>query len=190
MNPTSTLMTAEELLALNMPDKRTELVRGRLIVREPAGFRHGDVAARVLGAISIYLAADRLSQPSGRARGRVLAAETGFTLQRKPDTVRAPDVAYVREERCPTEALPGFAEFAPDLAVEVLLPSDRPGEVLAKIADWLTAGALLVWTIDPVRRIARVYRADGSESILAGDDVLEGEDVLPGFDVSVASLVD
>ena len=96
MNPVPMVMTADELLMLRMPGKRTELVRGRLVVREPAGFWHGDVAARVLVAISNYLAADRRSQASGVARGRVVAAETGFTLQQNPDTVRAPDVAYVK----------------------------------------------------------------------------------------------
>ena len=190
MNPAPMVMTADELLVLRMPDKRTELVRGRLVVREPAGFWHGDAAARVLVAISNYLAADRINQTSGVARGRVVAAETGFTLQRNPDTVRAPDVAYICAERLPSGAHVGFANFAPDLAVEVLSPSDRPGEVLAKVADWLTAGTLLVWTIDPERRRARVYRADGSDAVLGATDYLDGEDVLPGFRASVSELVD
>lgn len=190
MNPVPMVMTADELLMLRMPDKRTELVRGRLVVREPAGFWHGDVAARVLVAISNYLAADRRSQALGVARGRVVAAETGFTLQRNPDTVRAPDVAYICAERLPSGAHVGFADFAPDLAVEVLSPSDRPGEVLAKVADWLTAGTALVWTIDPERRRARVYRADGSDTMLHAADHLDGEDVLPGFRASVSELVD
>ena len=190
MIPAPMVMTADELLLLSMPDKRTELVRGRLVVREPAGFRHGDIAARVLVAISSYLATDRGSRTSGAARGRVVAAETGFTLQRNPDTVRAPDVAYVCAERLPSGALVGFADFAPDLAVEVLSPSDRPGEVLSKVADWLTAGTLLVWTIDPERRRAREYRADGSDVVLSAADYLDGEDVLPGFRVSVSELVD
>ena len=190
MIPAPMVMTADELLMLRMPDKRTELVRGRLLVREPAGFWHGDVAARALVAISNYLAADRSSQASGVACGRVVAAETGFTLQRNPDTVRAPDVAYIRAERLPSGAHVGFADFAPDLAVEVLSPSDRPGEVLAKVADWLTAGTVLVWTIDPERRRARVYRADGSDAVLGAADYLDGEDVLPGFRASVSELVD
>ena len=190
MIPAPMMMTADELRLLSMPDKRTELVRGRLVVREPAGFWHGDVAARVLVSISNYLAADRSSQASGVARGRVVAAETGFTLQRHPDTVRAPDVAYLCAERLPSGAHTGFADFAPDLAVEVLSPSDRPGEVLAKVADWLTAGTLLVWTIDPERRRARVYRADGSDTLLGAADHLDGENVLPGFRASISELVD
>lgn len=190
MLPAPTMMTADELLTLDMPHTRTELVRGRLVVREPAGWRHGDVAARVLVAISNYLAADRNRHASAVARGMVVAAETGFTLQRNPDTVRAPDVAYVRADRLPSGSHTGFAEFAPDLAVEVLSPSDRPGEVLAKVADWLTAGTSLVWTIDPERCGVRVYRADGSDTVLTAADQLDGEDVLPGFSASIAALVD
>lgn len=190
MTPAPMVMTANELFMLRMPDTRTELVRGKLVVREPAGFWHGDVAARVLVAISNYLAVDRSSHASGVARGRVVAAQTGFTLQRSPDTVRAPDVAYICAERVPSKAHAGFADFAPDLAVEILSPSDRPGEVLAKVADWLTAGTLLVWIIDPERRRARVYRADGSDSVLGEADYLDGEDVLPGFRASVLELVD
>jgi len=174
-------MTAEELLHLNLPNRRTELVRGVLVVREPAGYQHGEVAARLLVAIANHVDAHNL--------GRVFAAETGFTLARKPDTVRAPDVAFIRTARLPDPAPRGFAELAPDLAVEVLSPDDRPGEVLAKIADWLTAGARLVWIVDPVRATARVYRADGTESILAERDILHGEDVLPGFELALSAVL-
>ena len=173
-------MTAEELLRLNLPDKRTELVRGVLVVREPAGYRHGDVAAQLLVAIANHVNANRL--------GRVFAAETGFTLARNPDTVRAPDVAFISTARLPDPPPRGFAELAPDLAVEVLSPDDRPGEVLGKVGNWLTAGARLVWVVDPVRVLARVYRADGSESILGETDALRGEDVLPGFEYPFSAI--
>ena len=173
-------MTAEELLRLNLPDKRTELVRGVLVVREPAGYQHGQVAAELLVAIANHVIANRL--------GRVFAAETGFTLARNPDTVRAPDVAFISTARLPDPAPRGFAELAPDLAVDVLSPDDRPGEVLAKVADWLKAGARLVWVADPVRVLARVYRADGSESILDETDALRGEDVLPGFEYPLSGM--
>jgi Uma2 family endonuclease len=173
-------MTAEQLLRLNLPNKRTELVRGVLVVREPAGYHHGDVAARLLVAIANHVYANDL--------GRVFAAETGFTLARKPDTVRAPDVAYISTARLPDPPPRGFAELAPDLAVEVLSPDDRPGEVLAKVGDWLNAGARLVWVVDPIRVIARVYRADGSESLLSGTDALHGEDVLPGFEYELSAI--
>jgi Uma2 family endonuclease len=173
-------MTAEELLRLNLPNKRTELVRGVLIVREPAGYQHGDVAMRLAAAIFAHVEAHQL--------GRVFAAQTGFTLRRNPDTVRAPDVAFISNERLPDPPPRGFAELAPDLAVEVLSPDDRPGEVLAKVGDWVNAGARLVWVVDPIRVIARVYRADGSESILGATDALRGEAVLPGFEHRLSAI--
>lgn len=175
------LMTADELLHIRIPDKRVELVRGVLVVREPAGIRHGRVA--------MELARRLANHAEERALGRVYAAETGFTLTRHPDTVRAPDIAFVKRERLPDPEPEGFAEFAPDLAVEVLSPGDRPGEVLAKVADWLSSGTRLVWVLDPVRRVARVYRHDGTEMILTADKSLDGEDVVPGFSCPLAKLL-
>lgn len=173
--------TAEELERLNLPNKRTELIRGQLIVREPAGFRHGDVAAQVLVKLASFV--------RGKNLGRVLAAETGFKLFSNPDTVRAPDVGFVREDRIPNPLPRGFAKFAPDLAVEVLSPDDRPGEVLAKVADWLTAGTRLVWIIDPDCRTGRVHRADGSITILKDHGSFDGEDVIPGFTCALAEVL-
>lgn len=167
------LMTAEELLATSPPNKRTELVRGVLVVREPAGFRHGAVSAVLTSLLRDHVARHRL--------GLVVAAETGFLLAREPDTVRAAAVAFVRRERIPNPEPLGYAPLAPDLVVEVLSPSDRPGETLAKVGEWLSAGSRLVWVVDPVRRLARVYRADGSETVLQETESLDGEDVVPGF---------
>jgi Uma2 family endonuclease len=172
MTPPTT-MTANELQRLNLPDKRTELVRGVLVVREPAGYGHGAVAARLAKALMDHVDRDDL--------GHVLAAVTGFKLASNPDTVRAPDVAFVRRERIPNPVPSGFAALAPDLVVEVLSPDDRPGAVLAKVADWLTAGCALVWVVDPIRRLAHVYRADGREQVVHAGGALDGEGVLPGF---------
>jgi Uma2 family endonuclease len=166
---------------LNLPNKRTELVRGMLIIREPAGYQHGDVAAQLMLAIGNYVEAHGL--------GRVFAAETGFTLERGPDTVRAPDVAFISNTRLPDPPPRGFAEMAPDLAVEVLSPGDTVREVAEKVADWLTAGARLVWVVDPIRTNARVYRADGTESLLGETDALDGDDVLPGFNCAIGPLL-
>ena len=187
MLPAPDLMTAEQLLSYDARGQRTELVRGRLLVREPAGYVHGSIAARVLTRIAVFLEHDQTARSVAHPLGEVLAAETGFTLQRRPDTVRAPDVAFVAWHRKPIECA-GFAELAPDLAVEVLSPGDHAGEVLTKVADWLTAGASLVWVIDPARRVARVYRADGSQSIVHEHSALEGEATLPGFIMSLAGL--
>ena len=175
------LMTAEELLHLNIQDKRSELVRGQLIVREPAGFAHGVVASRIGEEMVTFVRAQGL--------GIVVAAETGFTLAQNPDTVRAPDAGFVRRERVPDPLPRGYAPMAPDLVVEVLSPDDRPGEVLAKVADWLRAGTALVWVVDPIRRSARTYRADGTESYHGEHDSLDGEDVLPGFALPLAAIL-
>src|SRR5712691_8252597 len=145
MSP-ATLMTAEELLDVRIPDKRVELVKGVLVVREPAGYTHG----RVTRSLTLRLGA----HVERTGAGQLFAAETGFTLARGPDTVRAPDIAFVRRDRLPDPEPAGFPDLAPDLVVEVLSPSDRPGEVLAKVADWLSAGVRLIWVIDPEHRAA------------------------------------
>lgn len=178
-SPPSSL-TADELLHLHLPNKRTELVRGVLVVREPAGWTHGRVA--------MNLGAELGTHVKRTGAGAVLAAETGFKLATNPDTVRAPDVAFVTRERLPAAVTRGYPALAPDLAIEVLSPDDRPGEVLEKVGDWLNAGTRLVWVVDPVRRLARVYRQDGSETLVPGDGALDGEDVLPGFSCPLASI--
>ena len=182
------LMTAEELLAYPLPDKRIELVRGRLIVREPPGMRHGECALRIGVALSNFLSRDRASSGAAETRGRVLTCDSGFTLARNPDTVRGPDVAYVSRKRWAGPMPDGYGEFAPDLAVEIRSPSDRPGAVLAKVGDWLDAGSHLVWVVDPARRQVTVYRADGSQALLGVEDVLGGDDLLTGFTFAIAEL--
>ena len=173
-------MTADDLLHANIPDKRTELIRGVLHVREPAGDRHGRVVMNLTLRLGTHVQATDA--------GQLFAAETGFRLPNVPHTVRAPDIGFIRRERVP-EPTTGFLEIAPDLAVEVLSPSDRPGETLAKVGDWLEAGVRLVWVIDPERRLARAYRPDGRESTLDDDASLDGEDVLPGFTCKLAAIL-
>jgi len=174
-------MTAEQLLVLNLPGKSTELVRGRLIVREPPSAYHGKVAARLLFLIGQHVYA--------RDLGWLFAQDTGFKIESDPDTVRAPDVgfvSYARQAELPTR---GYAEFAPELAAEILSPDDRPGEVLKKVGDWLDAGVRLVWVIDPKRREAVVYRPDGSMTRIDISGALDGEDVLPGFSCVLADVL-
>ena len=174
------LMTAEELLYVTLPDKQTELVRGELIVREPPGYQHGLVALKIARLIANHAHDHNL--------GVAVAAETGFKLFSKPDTVRAADAAFISRDRAPDPPPIGYLGLAPDLAVEVVSPNDRAGEVQGKVSDWLTAGSHLVWVIDPVRRRAVVYRADGSVALLSEHDVLEGDDVLPGFGCPLTEL--
>jgi len=111
----------------------------------------------------------------------VCAQDTGFKIASDPDTVRAPDVAVVGRDRADQIPRRGYAELAPDLLAEVLSPDDRPSDVLANVADWLAAGTKIVWVVDPERREVRVYRQDGSLSVLGNSGSLDGEDVLPGF---------
>ncbi len=181
-------MNAEQLVGYTVPGKRVELVRGQLVVREPASFRHGDVGLRLGIALGIHLAQEQQANGWATKRGRLATLDPGFTLARNPDTVRAPDLAYVSRERHPDRMPDGFPPFAPDLAVEVRSPGDRAGAVVAKVADWLEAGTLLVWSVDPLREQVVVYRADGSVTVLGLSNTLLGETVLPGFAMALAVL--
>jgi len=176
------LMTADELLLrVHIPDQHVELVRGVLLVQEPSGYLHGDVTARLTKRLMDHVDA--------RDLGRVLAAETGFQLRTDPDTVRAPDIAFIGSERLPDPRPVGYLALAPDLVVEVLSPRDRPGEVLAKVVDWISAGTRLVWVVDPERRLTRVYRQDGTETLVTADEALDGEGVVPGFSCPLAAIL-
>ena len=181
-------MTAEELVALGAQGKRTELIEGQLFVREPAGLWHGAITARIATALRVHLERERQESGAPHVRGRVLTADPGFTLARNPDTVRAPDVAYVSRERWSAPLPIGFGEFAPNLAVEVRSPNDRPGAVLQKVADWLDAGSDSVWVVDPQRELAHVYASDGSLSVLRNDDRLFDDGLLPGFALSLQEI--
>ena len=181
MDSLSRLMTADELERLVLIDKQTELVRGQLVVREPPGTRHGRMAATLSFHLSDFVRRENL--------GAVFAQNTGFRLQSNPDTVRAPDVAFVARERASEIPDRGYASVAPDLVVEIVSPDDAPADVLAKVADWLAAGVRLVWVLDPARVQARVHRRDGSLSLIAADGMLSGEDVLPGFSCSLRDVL-
>ena len=115
--------------------------------------------------------------------------DTGFKIERDPDTVRAPDVAFVARERLADIPDDGYAELAPDWVAEIFSASDRPGEVLEKVGQWLNAGVRVVWVLDQVRRDARIYRADGTVATVEPDGELQGEDELPGFRCSLRDIL-
>jgi Uma2 family endonuclease len=175
------LMTATELERFDLPGKSMELVRGRLIVREPPGTYHGVVAAKLLVLLGQHVYANAL--------GVMCSQDTGFKIGSDPDTVRAPDVAFISKARQHAIADRGYSELAPDLVAEILSPDDRPGEVLSKVGDWLDAGVRLVWVVDAIRREARVYRADGRQSTIESVGTLDGEDVLPGLSCRLADFL-
>ncbi len=173
-------VSAEELL--HMPDNgmRRELVRGEVIEMSPAGGRHGKTAVTILVALESFIRKRKL--------GELFAAETGFWIERDPDTVRAPDCAFVRTDRLPRPIPTGFIPSVPDLAVEVLSPNDRAGRVADKVAQWLSGGVRLVWVIDPARRKVAVHKLGGGPETLGEDGSLDGGDVLPGFKFRIAEL--
>jgi len=173
------ITTAEQLF--DAPDLGPcELVRGELIMVTPAGYAHGSIAGRITMALGAFVVPKRL--------GDVLSAEPGFLIARDPDTVRAPDVAFVRADRVPAGEKARFFEGAPDLAVEVLSPTDRASEVNAKVCDWLDAGCRMVWVADPATRTVSVYRSRTDIAVLGLSDALDGGDVLPGFSLPLAEI--
>jgi Uma2 family endonuclease len=170
--------TADELLE-NPPKQRCELVRGELRMMSPANSRHGWVVVQVTAPLAAFVAKNKL--------GYVLGAETGFFIQRDPDTVRAPDVAFVRAERVEGELTEKFFPGPPDLAVEVLSPNDSASEVHEKAEDWLNAGCAEVWLIDPRRKSASKCIRSGNSVVREPVESLTSG-LLPGFELPVAEL--
>lgn len=166
-------MTADELLKSQIPNKRTELKQGMLVVREPAGYTHGRVTMDLTRLLTTHVEAS--------GGGQLLAAGTGFLITQSPDTIRAPDIAFFRRERVPDPEPVGFSDAAPDLVVEVLSPEERPLEIQLRVGEWLSAGTQLVWVVDPRRGTVHVYRSDGTEEFVGPTGALNGEDQLPGF---------
>jgi Uma2 family endonuclease len=166
-------------------DVRRELVDGEVIEMTPAGGVHGEITGKVYQKLTDHVGARRL--------GKVVVGDVGFVLAlpSDPERVRAPDVAFVSMGRLPDGRLPeGFLRGAPDLAVEVLSPSDNPVEVQQKVRDYLEAGARLVWVVAPRARTVTVYRPDGSARLVREPERLDGEDVLPGLGIPLSDLLE
>jgi Uma2 family endonuclease len=121
--------------------------------------------------------------------GRVFFAETGFLLARDPDTVRAPDIAFIHNDRLPvTEPEEAFWPGAPDLAVEVVSPGDTMGQLDDKVKMWLDAGSRIVWVVNPKWRNVTVYRSATDIKVLTEDDQLDGQEVIPGFQCPIRTI--
>jgi Uma2 family endonuclease len=174
-------VTADELLRLPDDGLRRELVRGELRMMTPAGWEHGCVAAAVAELLR--------SHARKTESGTVCGAETGFVLRTDPDTVRAPDAAFVSRAR--VENVGNTAKYwpgAPDLAVEIVSPDDSFHEVEEKALEWLAAGTVAVLVLDPAKRTATVYRGQGDAHIHRAQDTLDLGYAVPGFSVAVAKL--
>ena len=175
-------MTADELFEGRDDGYRYELVEGTLVRITPAGARHGVVTACLGQVLNEYVLAD--------AAGVCCGAEMGFILRRAPDVVRAPDASFVAAARIPKTGIPAaYWPFAPDLAVEVVSPSDSPADVHAKVGDYFAAGTRLVWVVDTAARVVRVHRSMQDVQAVGDAGELTGGDVLPGFRCPVRRLL-
>jgi Uma2 family endonuclease len=174
-------LTAEEFFDTADANERTELVHGEVRRMYPGGGEHGVVAMNAGTVLAAYVKAHGL--------GVVCAAETGFIVARDPDTVRAPDAAFVSKERLGDQPIPRkYWPFAPDLALEVVSPNDSADSVEAKVHDWLAAGTRLVLVLYPATRTGHVYRSLSDVRMLGPGDTFDAGDVVPGFMCPVNDL--
>jgi Uma2 family endonuclease len=181
MSRSESLVTAEEFARIPDDDHRYELVDGRVIRMSPPGSRHALLITRLAVVLTQHVEPNDL--------GLVLSSG-GFKLRTGPDTVREPDVAFVRRDRIPAGGVPaGFWPGPPDLAIEIRSPGDRSSAIQAKVAEYLARGVRLVWVIDAQRQQVKSYRPDAPPAVHGIDDILDAPDVVPGFSCDVRLLL-
>lgn len=182
MSVPTKLVTAEEFAKLPDDDYRYELVEGQVIRMPPPGALHGFVSNRVAGELYHFV--------KERGLGTVFN-ECGYKLASDPDTVRGPDVSFVRAERAEATGVPrGYWQGPPDLAVEVRSPDDRKAEIAKKIQDYLRVGVRMIWFVEPDHRTVTVYRPAAAPLTLSANQELDGGDVVPGFRLPIHALFD
>ncbi|HEY7031643.1 MAG TPA: Uma2 family endonuclease [Thermomicrobiales bacterium] len=180
MSTTTRLYSIDDLMAMPT-DQPWELWEGELQKVPGAGGEASDIAGEILVHIRLHVKPRKLGIATG--------ADGTYILAHDPPTVVVPDVAFVRWERLPGRVRPdGYIPVAPDLAVEVRSPTDRSGDINAKLERYRHAGVPLVWWVDPKRRAVRVYRHGELAAELGDGDVLDGEDILPGFTLPVSEI--
>lgn len=177
---TEPLLTVEEFEALPEEEGKVELSRGRLVREPPVGASHGWVAVNLAVPIREHVRRHGLG---------AVFVEVGYVLSREPATVRGPDLSFLAADRLPPEGMPpGFWRLAPDLAVEIVSPSNTLPELQEKVLQYLEAGTRLVWIVDPTTRTAIEYRSRDDIRLLTGAEELDGGDVLPGFRVTLREI--
>jgi Uma2 family endonuclease len=181
MSTSTALVTAAELLELPRGQYRYELINGELKTMSPSGHNHG----RICAFLTMFLAQFVLNQKLGDVYG----AETGFIVTSNPDTVLAPDVAFITEARARQfRQTPGYWPGPPDLAVEVLSPAETGPKTKKKVAQWLEYGAQQVWIVNSKNETVTIYRSAGDSTTFGLEETLEADDLLPGFRVAVADF--
>lgn len=177
------LLTAEDLATVPDDGMMHELVEGVLVAMPPPSIWHGRRASRLTSLLTVHVTRHQLGD---------VVVEAGFVLRRRPDTVRGPDVAFIAAGRFPTDEQhgPPFLEGALDLAVEIVSPGNTKREIAEKVAEYLEAGARLVWVLDAPQRTLTVHRPGQAPQVLSEADTVTGETVVPGFAVAVRDLLD
>ena len=174
------LLTVEEF-EREYFDSRYELIRGELKEMAPTGESHGWSGTDISYAFTHHVKQNGL--------GRCFLAETGFLVGRKPDSLLAPDWAFIRTARLPIQPSPKFSRIVPDAILEVRSPSDSLREVRDKMEQWLEAGVRIGWEYDPEIKTMTVYRP-GTQTVEVGlDGNVSGEDVIPGFEMSLREML-
>ena len=181
---TAAQVTADDLGKPPLKGQRCELIEGELQMMSPAGWQHGEIVNLIHALLSPFIKENRL--------GKAFGAETGFLLTKNPDTVRAPDFAFIAKQNLPAQdPVEAYWPGAPDIAVEVLSPNDRQDEVDKKLHDWLSHGATEVWIVNPVSESVTIHHQAGNHQTYGRDDTLVGrEQLLPGLSFQVAELFD
>lgn len=171
------LLTAEEYWK-TCDIENTELIDGKVVELMPPGFDHGQFAGNIGAALRAFVRKHKL--------GRI-SVEGGFTLRRRPDTVRGPDVSFISFEKLGDQSTHAFIEGTPTLAVEVVSPGDLWSEVENKVQLYLETGTEVVWIVDPKTESVTV-RTTGESRLYAKTDTLPGEPILPGFKLPLKEI--
>ena len=176
------LVTADEFARIPNDDFHYELVEGRVVRMSPPGSRHGVLATQIASLLHQHATTHELG---------VVMTSAGVKLAADPDTVREPDIAFLRRDQIPAAGVPdGFWPGAPDLAVEIKSPGDRRSEIRTKVDDYLARGVRMVWVVDPKWKTVTRHLPHASPVTFGMDDMLDGGDVVPGFTCPVQRLFD
>lgn len=181
MTTETKLLTADDLLRMHSEGMRGELIQGVFCETMSTGVEHGEIVIRLGRHLGNFI------EPQGL--GRVIGSDSGVRLERDPDTVREPDVAFISAERLPLgERVTTYSEVVPDLVVEIVSPNDDADNVFNKARMWLSFGVRLVWVVYPETRSVEVHRTGAALELIGDDGELDGLDVLPGFRCSVGAI--